>query len=78
MKFDWKVILFGIVSLAVGAYLSYYFQKKGNEELLAEIRKELEDLKKTKARVSESEQFKIDQRITELNGAVKALENKVA
>lgn len=77
MKFDWKVILFGIISLAIGAYLSYYFQKKSNEELLSQIKKEIESLKQVRSRISETQQSQIEKQINELEGAVNVLEQKL-
>lgn len=42
---SWKLIIFGLVSMVAGAYLSYFINKRTNKELLNSIKAELEKLK---------------------------------
>lgn len=73
-RVNWASILFGAIGLAIGYFLNVYANKVSNQELLAQLKAELESIKNQSktGKISPATQ----QRQTDLEGAIKILESK--
>lgn len=75
MKFDWKVVVFGIASLAIGYYLNQLANERNNEKLIAAFKAELEEYKNAKTRATTPlERVEIDQQQQILEAKINLLE----
>ena len=75
MKLDWKILVVGIASLIIGAYINDRIYKKRNEELLAQLKSELASSNQNTARLSGAEKIQAEIREKELNAQIKTFKN---
>lgn len=70
-----KVIILGIISIAIGAWLNDYSTRKNNEKLLAAFKAELEAYNKAKQVASPTQRIAIDQKQEILQAQINLLES---
>lgn len=72
---NWKMILLGIISIAIGAWINDYANKKNNERLIAAFKAELELYNNAKTRATPLERVEIEQQQQILEAKINLLEN---